>query len=187
MVKKIVKSKKKMPPKKLATRGKKKVVSPAKKKKVSAIPKNYHQVIPYLITANADQAISFYKAAFGAKLIKRMDQPNGKIAHAELKIGDSKIMLSDEYPEMDVHSPVKYGGSAVIIHLYIKNVDAIVEKAIVAGAKLLRPVADMFYGDRSGMLEDPHGYKWCVSTHIEDVSDAKTKKRAAQLFGSGSK
>lgn len=160
----------------------KKIAVNRKKKKISAIPKGYHSITPYLIVNNAAKAIEFYMKVFGAKEVLRMEQPGGKVGHAELKIGDAKIMLADEYPEMDTRGPQAYGGSPVGIHLYIKNVDNIVERAVAAGAKLTRPIENMFYGDRSGTLEDPYGHKWHVSTHIENVSVAKLKKRAEELF-----
>lgn len=161
----------------------KKTKAVRKKKKVTAIPKGYHSITPYLIVNNAAEAIQFYKKIFGAKEVMRMDQPSGKIGHAELKIGDAKIMLADECPEMNARSPRAYSGSPVSIHLYIKNVDDVVKKAVASGAKLIRPAQDMFYGDRSGAVEDPYGHMWYVSTHIEDVSMAKMRKRAAELFG----
>lgn len=189
MAKKIAaKKKKKLPAlkksssQKLKKKGGKKVAA-KRKKKVLAVPKGYNSITPYLIINNATKAIDFYKKVFGAKEVKRMDHAAGKISHAELKIGDTKIMLADEYPEMDARSPRAYGGSPVSIHLYIKNVDGVIDKAISAGAKLTRPVENMFYGDRCGALEDPYGHKWYVSTHIEDVSVAKMKKRAMALFG----
>jgi len=153
------------------------------KKKVSAIPEGYHSITPYLIIKHAVKAIEFYKKAFGAKEAMKMEHANGKIGHAELKIGDAKIMLADEWPEMDARSPEAYGGSPMSIHLYVKDADAVISKAVSLGAKITRPLENMFYGDRSGMIEDPYGYKWCVSTHIEDVTPAKMKKRAAELFG----
>jgi len=112
-----------------------------------------------------------------------MDRPDGKVAHAELKIGDSKIMLGDPCPEKGSCSPQASNECSVSIHLYVKNVDAVVKSAVKAGAKLMKPVEDMFYGDRSAMFKDPYNHHWCVSTHIEDVSPAKLKKRAAELFG----
>ena len=157
------------------------VVKP--KKKVLAIPKNYHSIIPYLIADPAAKAIDFYKKAFDAKEVMRMAHSGDKIAHAELKIGDSKIMLGDECPEMNARSPKVYGGCSMSIHLYVKNVDTTVNKAVSAGAKLIKPIENKFYGDRSAMLEDPYGYHWCVSTHIEDVTPVQIKKRAAELFG----
>jgi PhnB protein len=186
--KKLTKAKKKpsVLKKKLALKVKKKVVkkvaSKRKSKKASAIPKGYHSITPYLIVSDGAQAIEFYKKAFGAKEMMRMEKPDGKIGHAELKIGDARMMLADVCPEMGAHSPEKLGGSPVGIHLYIKDVDMVVERAVKAGAKLERAVENMFYGDRSGALEDPYGHKWYVSTHIEDVSPSQIRKRAAKLF-----
>lgn len=159
---------------------KKVVVKP--KKKVLAIPKNYHSIIPYFIVTPAAKAIDFYKKAFDAKEVMRMSHSGDKIAHAELKIGDSKIMLGDECPEMNARSPKAYGGCPMSIHLYVKNVDTTMNKAVSAGAKIIKPIENKFYGDRSVMLTDPYGYNWCVSTHIEDVTPAQIKKRAAELF-----
>jgi PhnB protein len=154
-----------------------------KRKKVLPIPKGYHSVTPYLIVSNGAKAIEFYKKVFGAKASMCMEQPGGKIGHAELKIGDSKIMLADGCPEMKAHSPEHFGGSPVTIHLYVKDVDAVVKSAVAAGAKLVRPLENMFYGDRSAGLQDPYGHQWYVATHIEDVTPAQMKKRAAELFG----
>jgi PhnB protein len=151
-------------------------------KKVSAVPKGYNSVTPCLVVSDGVSAIEFYKNAFGAKEVMRMERPGGKIGRAELRIGDARIMLSDACPEMDARSPESYGGSPVDIHLYIKNVDEVVARAISAGASLLRPIANMYYGDRTGLVADPYGHKWFVSTHIEDVSPAQIKKRAAALF-----
>ena len=162
---------------------KKKTTRKAQKKKVSAIPKGYHSITPYLIIEDASAAIEFYKRAFGAKEVLRMGKPGGKVGHAELKFGDAKIMLADEYPEMQARGPQAFGGSPVSIHLYVKNVDATVEKALAAGGKWLRPIENMFYGDRSGAVVDPFGYTWNIATHVEDVTPAQLKKRAAALFG----
>ncbi len=153
-----------------------------KKKKVLAIPKGYNNVTPYLIVNNAAKAIEFYKKAFGAKQKMRMDHPGGRVAHAELQIGDTKIMLADECPEMHAMGPKNYGGSAITIHLYVKNVDAIIKKALSAHAKLIRPIQNMFYGDRAGTIEDPHGHVWYVATHVENVTPREMRKRAASLF-----
>lgn len=162
-------------------KGARKAKKVKKAKKVSPIRAGYNSVTPYLIVSNAAQAIEFYQTVFGAKQVKIMDQ-NGKICHAELKFGDSKIMIADEFPEMDARSPESFGGSPVSIYLYVKNVDAVVEKALAAGGKVIRPVADMFWGDRSAGLQDPFGYKWYVATHIEDVTPAQLKKRAAEYM-----
>ncbi len=151
------------------------------KKSVSFVPKGYTSITPYLIMPDARKAIDFYSKVFGAKLVMKMDKPGGKIGHAELKIGDAKIMLADEYPEMGARSPKAFGGSAVGIQFYTKNVDNVVNNAVSSGAKLLMPVQDMFYGDRCGSIEDPFGHKWHISTHIEDVSPATLKKRAAEM------
>jgi PhnB protein len=150
--------------------------------KVSPIPEGYRTITPYLIIDGAAKAIDFYKKAFGAKVVMRMDSPNGKVGHAELIFGDSKIMLGDECPEMEAFSPKKHNGSPVGIHLYVEDVDATVKRAVEAGAKITREVEDQFYGDRTGSLEDPFGHSWYVATHIEDVSEEETKRRAAELF-----
>jgi PhnB protein len=177
--KKVVLNKRKIK-KSVKSVSKKAAIKP--KKKVLAIPKGYHSITPYLIVENAKDAIHFYKQAFGAKQMIRMDRPDGKVAHAELKIGDSKIMLGDPCPEKGAFSPQRLNSCPISIHLYVKNVDAVVKSAVKAGAKLTRPVENMFYGDRSAMLADPYYHHWCVSTHIEDVSPAKLKKRVAELF-----
>lgn len=174
---------KKIVAKKIAGKSKtikrKKVVK--SKKKISFIPKGYNTITPYLFVKHGAKAIEFYVKNFGAKEVMRMESPDGKIGHAELKMGDSKIMLADECPEKR-SSSAAHGGSGACIHFYTKNVDETVKKAISSGAKLVHAVEDMFYGDRSGILEDPFGYVWCVSTHIENVTPAKMKKRAAELF-----
>lgn len=151
--------------------------------KVKPIPDGYHSVTPYLCVKNGARAIDFYKKAFGAKESMRLGDPSGKIGHAEIKIGDAPIMLSDEFPDTGVRSPQSLGGSPVTIHLYTKDVDALAKRAIAAGAKVLRPVEDQFYGDRGGKLEDPFGHVWWIATHKEDVSPKEMKKRAAALLG----
>jgi PhnB protein len=147
--------------------------------KTKPIPKGYHSVTPYLSVQGAASAIVFYKKAFGAKEVMRMAGPGGTIGHAEIQIGDSRIMLADEFPEMNFRSPRTVGGTPVNIHLYVQDADKVAKKAVAAGAKLLRPVADQFYGDRSGSLEDPFGHVWHVATHVEDVPMKELKKRAA--------
>ena len=146
---------------------------------VKPIPEGYHAVTPYLVVDRADAAIDFYKQAFGATELFRMASPDGRIGHAELQIGDARVMLCDEFPEMQARSPQSVGGTPVHLYLYIAGVDAVVERALAAGAKLLRPVQDQFYGDRSGKLEDPFGHYWHVATHVEDVSPEEIEKRAA--------
>jgi PhnB protein len=181
VVKKKLKTKKKTVAAK--KQPKKKPAIKRKTKKVSAIPKGYQSITPYLIVNEGVKAIAFYKKVFGAKERMRMNQPGGKIGHAELKIGDSIIMLADECHEVEARSPKTIGGSPITIHVYIKNVDEVVKRAVKAGATLIRPIEDMFFGDRSGGVEDPFGHKWIISTHIEDVTPAQLKKRAAELFG----
>jgi PhnB protein len=148
---------------------------------VKAIPDGYHSVTPYLVVKDAARAISFYERAFGAKQLVRMPEPDGRIGHAELRIGDSRVMLADEFPEMGARGPHAIGGTPVTIHLYVEDVDAVVASAVAAGARIDRPVADQFYGDRSGKLTDPFGHSWYVSTHTEDVSaDEMRRRQAAQ-------
>ena len=146
--------------------------------KIRPVPDGYHSVIPYMTIDGAERAIAFYKTAFGAKEIMRIAHPDGKIGHAELSIGDSKIMLSDEFPEMGAHGPRMSGGSGVAIHLYVEDVDETAKRATAAGAKTLRPVEDKFYGDRMGSFEDPFGHVWHVATHKEDVPSQELRKRA---------
>lgn len=156
--------------------------APAKRaaKKVSPIPKGYHAVTPYLSLRDAARAIDFYAKAFGGRVMVRMDMPGGKIGHAEMKIGDSMVMMADESQEMDFMSPQTRSGTTVLLHLYVKDVDATVAKAIGAGAKLIRPVKDQFYGDRAGAVEDPFGHRWYVATHKEELTPAQIKKRMAE-------
>src|SRR5882672_3544934 len=133
------------------------------------IPEGYHSVTSYLIIKGASEAIDFYKKAFGATELFRMPAPEGKIGDAESKIGDSPIMLADEFPEMGYNGPKTLGGSAVSVMIYAADVDTVLKQGIAAGGKEQRPVKDQFYGDRSGTLEDPFGHVWHVATHKEDV------------------
>jgi PhnB protein len=150
--------------------------------KVKPIPEGYHTVTPYLIIRGAAKAIDFYKKAFGATELFRMAQPDGRIGHAELKIGDSPIMLADEHPQMGAKSPEAFGGSPVSILLYVEDVDKVFNQAVAAGAKVERPVQNQFYGDRSGGVKDPFGHSWYLSTHIEDVSHAEMERRAKEAM-----
>jgi len=142
------------------------------------IPDGYHSVTPYLIINGATAALDYYTRAFGAVELFRMPAPEGKIGHAEIKIGDSPIMLADEAPEMGYKSPQSLGGSPVSIMIYVEDVDTVFNRAIAAGGKEQRPVKDQFYGDRSGTLEDPFGHVWHVATHKEDVSPEEMERRA---------
>jgi len=149
---------------------------------VKPIPDRYPRLTPYLCVDGAAQAITFYTTVFGAKERMRLPAPNGRIGHAELQIGDSVIMLADEYPEMNVLGPKRVGGTPVTLSLYVDAVDEVFERALKAGAKSLRPVANQFYGDRSGQFEDPFGHRWSVATHVEDVSPEEMARRAAELM-----
>jgi PhnB protein len=151
--------------------------------KVKPIPEGYHTATPYLIVKDASRAIDFYKKAFGATELARMPGPGGKIGHAEIKIGDSPIMLADEVPGMGFRSPESLGGSPISILLYVEDVDAVFSEAVAAGAKVQRPVADQFYGDRTGGITDPFGHVWYIATHKEDLSPEEMKKRAAAAAG----
>ena len=146
---------------------------------VKPIPEGYRSVTPYLILSAASDAIAFYKTALGAAEVLRVDGPGGKIHHAEISIGGSRIMLADEHPDIQALSPKTIGGSPVSIHLYVDDVDVAVERAVAAGAKLIRPVADQFYGDRIGGIEDPFGYRWFIATHKEDLPMDEIRRRAA--------
>ncbi len=150
---------------------------------VQPIPEGYPQVIPYLTVDGAEAAIEFYRSVFGATERMRMGAPGGKIGHAELQLGDSVIMLSDEFPEMGNRSPKSLGGTPVTISVYTQDVDALFDRAISGGAKEITPVENQFYGDRSGQFEDPFGHRWNVSSHIEDVSPEEMEKRAAAMMG----
>ncbi len=152
--------------------------------KVSYIPKGYNSITPYLVIKGASQAIDYYKKVFGATEVFRMDTPDGKVGHAELKIGDSHVMLADENPKMGLGhtSAASIGTSPVSLYLYIPDVDRIVERAVTAGAKVLKPVQDQFYGDRSGFIQDPFGHLWGVATHIEDVAPQEMAERAKKAM-----
>ena len=143
---------------------------------VSHTPSGYHSVIPYLSVDNAAAALDFYKKAFDATEIMRMPMGD-RIGHAEIKIGDAHVMLSDEFPEMDMVGPAKRGGTSVAIMIYVPDVDTIFARALKEGAREERAVQDQFYGDRSGTLVDPFGHRWMVATHIEDVSDEEIGRR----------
>ena len=151
--------------------------------KVRPVPEGYHTVTPYLAVKGAAQALDFYKKAFGATEVMRMPQPDGKIGHADIRIGDSHVMLADEFPEMGHKSPQTLGGTPVQLALYVEDVDAFIDRAVKAGAKLTRPIENQFYGDRAGAVEDPFGHNWHISTHIEDVPPEEMGRRAKEKFG----
>ena len=152
-----------------------------------AVPAGFERATPYLCVKGAGQAIAFYVRAFGAVETMRLAEPGGRIGHAEIRIGDSPIMISDEYPEEQVLSPATLGGTPVAIHLYVNDVDALVARAEKEGAKVLRPPADQFYGDRSASLLDPFGHRWMLATHLEDVSGEEMQRRYDALMAAESK
>ena len=149
------------------------------------VPEGCHSVTPYLAVDGAADAIAFYKQAFGATEVMRMPAPGGKVGHAEIEIGGSRIMLADEYPDMGFRSPKAYGGSPVGLHLYVADVDEVAQRAMAAGAKELRPVKDQFYGDRGGSIEDPFGHVWHIATRKENLSEGELKRRAATAMQRG--
>ena len=149
---------------------------------VKPIPEGYHSVTPYLAVDDAAGAIEYYKKAFGAKERVRMDAPDGKIGHAELEIGDSLVMLSDPFPDASTRPPSKLGGTSASVFLYVKDVDAVVGKAVKAGATVTMEVADQFWGDRFGSIKDPFGHVWSIATHVEDVAPEEMAERAKQAM-----
>jgi PhnB protein len=150
---------------------------------VQPVPAGYPVLAPYLCIRDAAAAIEFYKKAFGAKERFRMADPSGRVGHAEIEVAGGVVMLADEFPDMGFHSPLHYGGSSIIVHCYVPDVDALADQAVKAGATILRPIADQFYGDRTVALTDPFGHMWNFSTHIEDVSHEEMKRRAKEKFG----
>jgi PhnB protein len=152
---------------------------------VKPIPDGYPRVTPYLVVAGAADAIDFYSRVLAAKERMRMDGPDGKVGHAELQIGDSVIMLADEFPDMQAVGPKTVGGTPVSIHVYVEDVDKTFDQAVKAGAKELQPLENKFYGDRSATFEDPFGHQWTVSTHVEDIPPDEMAKRAAAMAQGG--
>ena len=152
---------------------------------VQPIPEGYPRLSPYLCIDGAARAIEFYVDVLGATERMRMAEPDGRIGHAELELGNSLIMLADEYPDMGILSPTRIGGTPVTLHAYVEDVDAVFDKALAAGAKALRPVENQFYGDRSGQFEDPFGHRWSIATHVEDVDPDEMARRAEQAAAGG--
>lgn len=151
---------------------------------VNPIPEGYPRVSPYLIVDGASEAIEFYKTVLGATERSRMPGPNNTIGHAELQLGDSVVMLADEFPDIGARAPKAFGGSPVTISVYVEDVDDCFARALSAGAKSLRDVQNEFYGDRSGQFEDPWGHKWSVASHVEDVPPEEMARRAAEMMPS---
>jgi uncharacterized glyoxalase superfamily protein PhnB len=151
-------------------------------KATSPIPEGYHSVTPHLVVRGAAEAIDFYKRAFGAQERGRMQGPGGKIMHAEVKIGDSIVMVVDEFPGMGSRSPQSLGGSACSLHIYVPDVDAVWQQAVAAGAQATMPLADQFWGDRFGMVTDPFGHQWTLATHLEDLTPEEMAQRQQEAF-----
>jgi PhnB protein len=145
---------------------------------VKAVPDGYSTVTPYLIVRGAARAIEFYKAAFGAAELFRMELPGGKLGHAEIQLGNARVMLADEFPERGIQGPETLGGAGVHLLLYVDDVDSRFQQAVSAGATVTRPLANQFYGDRSGTIADPFGHVWTIATHVEDVSPEEMEKRS---------
>jgi PhnB protein len=145
---------------------------------VKPIPDGYHTVTPCLVVDDGARALEYYQKAFGAEEVFRMPDPSGRIVHAELKIGNSIVMLCDEYPKMDARGPKSIGGTPVSLYVYVQDVDSVFSRAVGAGGQELRPVTDQFYGDRTGTLKDPFGHVWSLATHKEDVGKEDLGRRA---------
>jgi len=169
---------KKKAEKRPAKRAMKKPAKKAAPRKVSAIPKGYTSVTPGLVFKDARPALEWYGTVFGAKVTTRMDLPDGRIMHAEVKIGDALVMLGDEAPKMGLPSAETLGGSSGALMLYVKDCDAVYARAIAGGARALMPLADMFWGDRYGQIVDPFGYRWAIATHVKDLTPRQMKAAA---------
>ncbi len=152
---------------------------------VKPIPDGYHTVTAYLIVDGANAAIEFYKKAFGATELFRMPGPGGAVMHAEIMIGDSPVMLADQNPNWGAHAPQKYGGSPVHMLIYVEDADARFDQAVKAGATVVRPLQDQFYGDRSGTVLDPFGHQWSIATHKEDLTPEQIGERFKAMCGGG--
>jgi len=150
---------------------------------VKKIPDGMHSVTPHLVCGGAADAIEFYKKAFGAEELSRMPGPNGKLMHGSIRIGDSVVMLADEFPDFDSFGPKALKGSSVTIHLYVDDVDAFTARAVAAGATVRMPVSDMFWGDRYGQLDDPFGHRWSIATHMRDLTQEEMQQAMAKMCG----
>ena len=155
------------------------------KKKVAPVPAGYHTVTPHLVCRNTSGAIEFYKKAFGARELMQMQAPDGSVAHAEIRIGDSRIMLGDEMPQMGATAPQTIGGTAVHLFLYVKDVNTLFAQAVAAGATATMPPTDMFWGDRYAKVTDPYGHKWSMATHLEDLTPKEMARRGAEEMAKG--
>ena len=151
---------------------------------MQAIPAGFHTATPVLTVRDGASVLDFYKRAFGAQEIMRMPGPDGSLMHAEIKIGDSILMVSDEQPNMGCRAPVSVGGCTSYVYLYVQDVDAVFKKAVEAGAKVIMPPTDMFWGDRFGQVQDPFGHLWQIATHVRDVPPAEMEKRAKEAMAS---
>jgi PhnB protein len=149
---------------------------------VKRIPEGYHTVVPHLVTRGAAEAIEWYEKAFGAKEISRAPAPGGKLMHAEIQIGDSRVFLNDEFPGMGCDAPKTAGDSPVTIHLWVEDVDSAFKRAVDAGAKVVFPLADQFWGDRYGIVVDPYGHRWSMASHMKDLKPEELKKAAEEAF-----
>ena len=154
---------------------------------VKAVPPGFHTLTPHLTARNAEQALEFYKNAFGAEVLHVAHMPDGKVMHASLRIGDSMLMLNDEFPDHGALSPLSTGGSAVTIHIYTDNVDAAFNRAVSAGAQVKMPLADQFWGDRYGVVADPFGHKWSLGAHIKDMSPEEMQREMDRAMAARNK
>jgi len=178
MAKAARKAKRAVKAKRTARTPRKGAAAKAAPRKVSAIPKGYHSATPYLTLNDATAALDFYARAFGARELMRLPAGDGRVGHAEIRIGDSVIMLGDEMPGSDTRSPRALGGTTASVMLYVPNVDAMIERARQAGATVTMPAADMFWGDRFGTVQDPFGHKWALATHKQDLTPKQVADRA---------
>ncbi len=150
---------------------------------VKRVPEGYHRVTPHLVVRGGAAAIEFYKKAFGAKELRRMPGPDGKLMHAELQIGDSRVFLNDEFPDMGAISPLGYKGTPVTLHLFVEDADKQFNQAVDAGAQVVMPLADQFWGDRYGIVKDPYGHQWSIGSHMEDLTPQQMRERMGKACG----